>query len=140
MASSSNSNGAGRRISASSLENGPSVRPRKRSSRAVPSTHALLDRFKQRQLRDRQRTLQSIHTEQDFHMRDATGVVDPWAAENSIPMFEGVTLPRQLARAPFRMPRSEALAAVDPGLVDTNIEYIKDCMELRGEQCVKHFF
>lgn len=61
-------------------------------------------------------------------------MADPWEAENAIPIFAGKTLPRQLLRAPYRTPRPEALAAVEPGLVDTNVEYIKDCMELRGEQ------
>ena len=56
--------------------------------------------------------------------------------KNSIPVFAGVTLPRQLARAPFREPRPQALAAIDPGLVHTNIEYVKDCLELRGSEYV----
>ncbi|KAL5497885.1 hypothetical protein ACEPAH_2816 [Sanghuangporus vaninii] len=133
MSSSSNAHGAGRRTS-SSMENNPSSHTRKQSSRAPPSAQALSDRLKQQQLRERQRALQAIRAGQDLETSSAQAVIDPWGAENSIPMFEGITLPRQLARAPFRMPRPEALAAIDPGLVDTNIEYIKDCMELRGEQ------
>ncbi|KAL5514723.1 hypothetical protein ACEPAG_2039 [Sanghuangporus baumii] len=136
MSSSSNPHGAGRRTS-SSMENNPSSHTRKRSSRVQPSAQALSDRLKQQHLRERQRALQAIRTGQDLQTAEtssAQAVSDPWGAENAIPMFEGITLPRQLARAPFRTPRPEALAAIDPGLVDTNIEYIKDCMELRGEQ------
>ncbi|OCB89164.1 hypothetical protein A7U60_g3647 [Sanghuangporus baumii] len=135
MSSSSSAHGAGRRTS-SSMENNPSSHIRKRSSRAPPSAQALSDRLKQQQLRERQRALQAIRTGQDLALETSSAqpVTDPWGAENTIPMFEGITLPRQLARAPFRMPCPEALAAIDPGLVDTNIEYIKDCMELRGEQ------
>ncbi|KAL5478423.1 hypothetical protein ACEPAI_2607 [Sanghuangporus weigelae] len=136
MSFSSNTHGAGRRTS-SSMENNPSSHSRKRSSRAPPSAQALSDRLKQQHLRERQRALQPIRTGQDLltaETSSAQAVTDPWGAENAIPMFEGITLPRQLARAPFRTPRPETLAAIDPGLVDTNIEYIKDCMELRGEQ------
>ena len=122
------------------MENDPSLHTRKRTSRAPPSTQALSDRRKQQQLRERQRALQAIRTGQDFDGRETQAVIDPWGAENSIPMFEGVTLPRQLVRPSFRMPRPEALAAIDPGLVETNIEYINDCMELRGEQCVFPLF
>ncbi|EJD01792.1 uncharacterized protein FOMMEDRAFT_147007 [Fomitiporia mediterranea MF3/22] len=138
MASSSNTSGAARRLS-STTENHPSVHTRKRASRQTLTAQSLADRLKHQQVRERQRALQNVRAaqSQDWDMLEETSsqaMTDPWASENSIPMFSGITLPRQLMRAPFRMPRPEALAAIDPGLVETNFEYIKDCMELRGEQ------
>jgi hypothetical protein len=59
--------------------------------------------------------------------------MDEWE-RMEVPVFAGITLPRQLPRAPYRDPQPAALAAVDADLVQTNLEYIKDCLEIRGDE------
>ncbi|KAH8112307.1 hypothetical protein DFH11DRAFT_1787243 [Phellopilus nigrolimitatus] len=59
------------------------------------------------------------------------GGADP---QSATPAFTSVTLPRQLRRPPFREPSRAALAVVDPALADTNIEFVKDCLEMNGAE------
>lgn len=68
---------------------------------------------------------------EDCEMAEASPVV-----ERSTPVFRGVTLPRRLARPSYRAVNSAALAAIDPGLAETNIEYVRDCLEANGARCV----
>lgn len=71
---------------------------------------------------------------EDCEMSEVVPSVEP-----SAPAFRGVTLPRRLARPAYRPANTAALAAIEPGLAETNIEYVRDCLEATGARCVSLF-
>ena len=117
-----------------------STRSRKRVSKPVPPSAILSRKLKQQRLRHPSRAPRIIWTgsfgcelreKSSWRLNDTMCV-----SKSSVPVCAGVALPRQLPRSPFREPRPQALAAVNPELVHTNIEYMKDCLELRGSEYV----
>ena len=68
---------------------------------------------------------------EDCEMGDA-----PTPQHEETPIFKGITLPRRLARPPYREINKAALAAVDPELADVSTEYIRDGLEMEGLACV----
>lgn len=68
---------------------------------------------------------------EDCEMGDA-----PTPQHEETPVFKGITLPRRLARPPYREINKAALAAVDPELADVSTEYIRDGLEMEGLACV----
>ena len=61
------------------------------------------------------------------------------SVEESTPAFRGVTLPSRLRRPEYREVNKAALAAIDPVLAETNVEYMRDCLEVKGVRYVSIF-
>ncbi|KAI5120022.1 hypothetical protein M0805_004651 [Coniferiporia weirii] len=115
-------------------ENAPPLR----KGRLSVSHKTISDRIKHRFLQERARVRQNARSS-NIQLPDptATAVAADWMMGESpsqvgIPVFNGITLPRQLPRPPFREPGRDALAAIDPALVDTSVEFTKDCLEMDG--------
>jgi hypothetical protein len=76
-------------------------------------------------------TVTAVPTLPDVEMDDATR---PSASYPSVPRSIPISFPRTLGRPEFREVSSDALQAIDPSLVDTDINHIRETLEELGPE------